>query len=33
MRFKKENPLNGGLRENGWQETALTASCLICSCL
>lgn len=33
VRFKKENPHYGGLRENGRQETALTASCLICSCL
>jgi len=33
VRFKKENPHYGGLRENGRQETALTASFLICSCL
>ncbi|EFO7691361.1 hypothetical protein IBO35_004535 [Salmonella enterica] len=28
----KENQRNGWLREDGRQETALTASCLICSC-
>lgn len=32
VRLKKKTQRNAGLRGDGRQETALTASCLICSC-